>query len=139
MRSRQSRVGARCITWPILRDSPVAARPRRSHSMSQPHPGSGCARDGGGPVRIGLVVDHPRRDLDGLVLLALALLARGARPVLVPMYQQGLEQALLRLDAIVVNYYRPNNAQILRRWRAEHLATFVLDTEGGVLSEAGHD
>jgi surface carbohydrate biosynthesis protein len=90
-------------------------------------------------MRIGLVVDHPHRDLEGIVLLARALSARGAEPALVPMYQQGLEQALLRLDAIVVNYYRPNNAQAMRHWRAQSLATFVLDTEGGVLSESGHD
>jgi surface carbohydrate biosynthesis protein len=90
-------------------------------------------------MRIGLVVDHPRRDLEGLVLLARALLARAQAPVLVPMYQQAVDQALLDLDAIVVNYYRPNNAASLRRWRADGLVTFVLDTEGGVLSEGGHD
>ena len=90
-------------------------------------------------MRIGLVVDHPRRDLEGLVLLARALLARAQAPVLVPMYQQAVDQALLDLDAIVVNYYRPNNAASLRRWRSAGLVTFVLDTEGGVLSEAGHD
>ena len=90
-------------------------------------------------MRIGLVVDHPHRDLEGSVLLARRLVARGGEPVLVPMYQQGIEQALLGLDAIVVNYYRPNTASALRRWRADGLATFVLDTEGGVLSESGHD
>jgi len=87
--------------------------------------------------RIGLVVDHPRRDLEGLTLLARALMARRQRPVLVPMYQQGMDQALARLDAIVVNYYRQNNADMLRAWRRDDLTTFVLDTEGGVLSATG--
>jgi surface carbohydrate biosynthesis protein len=55
------------------------------------------------------------------------------------MYQQGIDLALLGLEAVVVNYYRPNNASALREWRADGVATFVLDTEGGVLSESGHD
>lgn len=89
--------------------------------------------------RVGLVVDHPRRDLEGLVHLARALQSRGLQPALIPMYQQGIDQALLALDAIVVNYFRPNNATALREWRADGLSTFVLDTEGGILSESGHD
>ncbi|MGH6948861.1 MAG: surface carbohydrate biosynthesis protein [Kiloniellales bacterium] len=89
--------------------------------------------------RIGLIVDHPRRDLAGLCLVAHRLLARGLEPILVPMYQQGIDVPLLGLDLVVVNYARANNRALLQTYAGLGLPVFVLDTEGGVLSEDGFD
>ena len=89
--------------------------------------------------RLGLVVDHPRRDLMGLVLVACALVERGAEVVLVPLYQQGIDVPLLKLDGLLVNYARLNNKPLLEAYRTLGLPVFVLDTEGGVLSEDGAD
>ena len=88
---------------------------------------------------IGLVVDNPKRDLDGLVLLSRQLAARGISSALVPMYQQGIEIPLLDVNAVVLNYARPNNRALIESYKAMGLSVFVLDTEGGVLSSAGLD
>src|SRR5207249_797028 len=48
----------------------------------------------------GLIVDNPKRDPDGLVLLSRQLAIRGTSSALVPMYQQGIEHvAVQRLPA----------------------------------------
>jgi len=91
------------------------------------------------PMRVGLIVDNPARDLAGLVLVADRLSARGAVGFLVPLYQQGVDVPLLDLDVVVANYVRPNNLPLLRAYAEAGTAVAVLDTEGGVLSEDGVD
>lgn len=91
------------------------------------------------PLKIAIVVDNPRRDLLGLVLLASQFARRGARVFLVPMYQQGYDLPLLAPDLVVVNYARESNRGLLQTYRALGFRIAVLDTEGGVLSEAGLD
>jgi surface carbohydrate biosynthesis protein len=86
---------------------------------------------------IGLVVDNPKRDLDGLALLAYQLACAGLPSALVPLYQQGVELPLLGVRAAVVNYARLNNRGLLEGYRTRGIAVYVLDTEGGVLSDAG--
>lgn len=88
--------------------------------------------------RIGFIVDHPRRDLPGLALVAAALAERGIESVLVPLYEQGMDVPLLGLDAVVLNYARPVNLPLARSYAAQGIAVYVLDTEGGVLSDKGH-
>ena len=88
-------------------------------------------------MRVALIVDNPARDLDGLVLVARALAARGASALLVPMYQQGIDLPLLAPDAVVVNFVRAANVDLLRAYRALGIRTVVLDTEGGILSSRG--
>src|SRR5438552_18806533 len=88
---------------------------------------------------IGLIVDNPKRDLDGLVLVSRELAIRGTSSALVPMYQQGVEITLLGLNAVVINYARPNNRALIEGYKAMGLSVFVLDTEGGVLSRSGSD
>jgi surface carbohydrate biosynthesis protein len=90
-------------------------------------------------MRVALVVDSPKRDLDGLALVAYHLARQGVEGVLVPMYQQGYDVPLLAPDAIVVNYARQNNRDLLATYRALGIRVVVLDTEGGVLSESGLD
>jgi surface carbohydrate biosynthesis protein len=88
-------------------------------------------------VRIGLVVDHPKRDLAGTVLLAYQLASRGASVVIVPMYEQGIDVPRLGLDTLLVNYARDANLNLMRSFSKAGLALYVLDTEGGVLAETG--
>ncbi|GLR85459.1 surface carbohydrate biosynthesis protein [Bradyrhizobium iriomotense] len=88
-------------------------------------------------MRIGLVVDHPKRDLAGAVLLGYQLARRGALAVLVPMYEQAVDVPRLGLDALVVNYARAANLDLMRSFAQGGLALYVLDTEGGVLAERG--
>jgi surface carbohydrate biosynthesis protein len=88
-------------------------------------------------VRVGLVVDHPKRDLAGSVLLAYQLACRGASVVIVPMYEQAVDVPRLGLDTLVVNYARDANLDLMRSFSKAGLALYVLDTEGGVLADKG--
>ena len=86
-----------------------------------------------------LVVDSPKRDLAGLVLVAHELAKIGVDPYLVPMYQQGYDVPLIAPDAVLVNYARPTNKALLAGYRELGIRVLVMDTEGGVLSESGVD
>jgi surface carbohydrate biosynthesis protein len=88
-------------------------------------------------VRIGWVVDHPKRDLAGSVLAAYQLASRGASVAIVPMYEQGVDVPRLGLDTLVVNYARDANLDLMRSFAKAGLSLYVLDTEGGVLAEKG--
>jgi surface carbohydrate biosynthesis protein len=77
-----------------------------------------------------LIVDNPLRDLDGLVLLARQLAAKGATVTLVPMYEQGFDVPALRPDLVLVNYTRPNNADLIKSYKRAGILVGVLDTEG---------
>ena len=88
-------------------------------------------------MRVGLVVDHPQRDLAGGVLLAYQLAQRGASVVVVPMYEQAVDVPRLGLDTLVVNYARDANLDLMRGFSKAGLALYVLDTEGGVLADKG--
>jgi surface carbohydrate biosynthesis protein len=88
-------------------------------------------------VRIGWVVDHPKRDLAGSVLAAYQLASRGASAAISPMYEQGIDVPRLGLDTLVVNYARNANLNLMRCFAKAGLALYVLDTEGGVLAEKG--
>ena len=87
--------------------------------------------------RVGLVVDHPKRDLAGLVLVARALALRGVDAFLIPLYEQAVDVPLLGLDALVLNYARPVNFEITKDFARSGVAIYVLDTEGGVLADDG--
>jgi surface carbohydrate biosynthesis protein len=91
------------------------------------------------PLNIAIIVDNPRRDLRGLVLLAYQFAKRGAAAFLVPMYQQGYDLPLLAPDLVVLNYARESNRGLLESYRDMGVRVAVLDTEGGVLSESGFD
>lgn len=88
-------------------------------------------------MRVGLVVDHPKRDLGGAVRIAHALASRGAETCLIPLYDQGVDVPLLDLEVLVVNYARPVNLELVKGYVGQGIPVFVLDTEGGVLSQEG--
>ncbi len=92
---------------------------------------------GGRRHRIGLIVDHPKRDLGGAVLLANALAARGVESALIPLYDQAIDVPLLDLDGLVVNFARPVNKPLVDAYADLGIPVWVLDTEGGVLAERG--
>jgi surface carbohydrate biosynthesis protein len=77
-----------------------------------------------------LIVDNPLRDLEGLVLLGRQLAIRGASVTLVPMYEQGFDVPALRPDLVLVNYTRPNNADLIKSYKRAGILVGVLDTEG---------
>ncbi|MFK4506013.1 hypothetical protein LPJ38_31960 [Bradyrhizobium daqingense] len=88
-------------------------------------------------MRIGLVVDHPKRDLPGAVMLGYQLARRGVSVALVPMYEQAVDVPRLGLNALVANYARPVNLDLMRSFAGAGLPLYVLDTEGGVLATTG--
>ncbi|MBK3665701.1 hypothetical protein JJE66_31340 [Bradyrhizobium diazoefficiens] len=77
-----------------------------------------------------LIVDNPLRDLEGLVLLGRELATRGVKVTLVPMYEQGFDVPALQPDLVLVNYTRPNNADLIKRYKRAGILVGVLDTEG---------
>lgn len=77
-----------------------------------------------------LIVDNPLRDLEGLVLLGRQLAAGGVAVTLVPMYEQGFDVPALRPDLVLVNYTRPNNADLIKSYKRAGILVGVLDTEG---------
>lgn len=89
------------------------------------------------PRRVGLVVDHPLRDLHAITLLAHLLARRGHEAVLMPFYGQSLDLGLVRPDLLVLNYVRPANLAFVREARRRGVSLAVLDTEGGLLPEEG--
>lgn len=88
-------------------------------------------------MKVGFIVDHPKRDLPSGVMVAHALAKRGVETVLVPLYEQAVDVPLLGLDALVINYTRPANLELVRGYHAMGLPVWVLDTEGGVLADDG--
>jgi surface carbohydrate biosynthesis protein len=88
-------------------------------------------------MHIGLIVDHPKRDLGGISLLAYQLAHRGVRVSIIPLYEQAVDVPLLGLDALVVNFARPANRDLVENYAAGGTRVYVLDTEGGVLAETG--
>lgn len=81
---------------------------------------------------VALVVDHPERDLAGLVLTALELADAGAICHLVPLEQQHRALWATAPDLAVLNYFRPGNAGLAAGLVEARIGLGVLDTEGGV-------
>ncbi|MEP7152364.1 MAG: surface carbohydrate biosynthesis protein [Nitrospira sp.] len=88
-------------------------------------------------MRIGLVLDNPKRDLTGLCLIAYHLLQQRHDVFIIPMYDQGSDMPFLQLDAIVVNYARTSNVDLLKTYKQLGMTIFVLDTEGGLMPDFG--
>jgi surface carbohydrate biosynthesis protein len=85
-------------------------------------------------AQVALVVDHPDRDLAGLVLVALALARRGVACHLVPMNLQAREIWALAPDLVLFNYLRASNEDFGRQLAEAGIAFGVLDTEGAIWS-----
>ena len=90
-------------------------------------------------MKVGLVVDNPKRDLKGLLILAKVLAERGFHVYLVPMYNQVVDVLCSEVDILVVNYLRDNNLGFIEMCHDRGISIVVMDTEGGILSEDGYD
>lgn len=90
-------------------------------------------------MRVGLILDNPKRDLYGILLIAYHLTRSRNTVFIIPMYQQGYEIPLLNLDVVLMNYARPNNLQYIKTYKSLGISVVVMDTEGGILSESGSD
>lgn len=88
-------------------------------------------------MKIGLILDNPRRDFGGIALLAYQFLKRGHEALVIPMYDQGYDVPLLGLDAVIVNYARTSNLDFIRSYKEMGITVIVLDTEGGIFPEEG--
>jgi surface carbohydrate biosynthesis protein len=82
--------------------------------------------------RVAFIVDHPRRDLAGVVLTAFELCQRGAICHLVPLNLQDREIWSLAPDLVVLNYLRRGNEALGRQLLNAGIGVMSLDTEGGV-------
>ena len=88
-------------------------------------------------LRVGIIVDHPARDLDGCVLLADRLARSRIEVFLIPFYAASFDIALIKPDLLVVNYVRPANHGFLKHAQCLGIQLAVLDTEGGLLPKDG--
>ena len=80
--------------------------------------------------KVCLIVDNPLRDLEGMTLIAWHSARKNISCYLVPMYCQAFDIIALKPDVVVVNYIRPNNINLLLRYKKENIKIAVLDTEG---------
>lgn len=88
-------------------------------------------------TRIALVVDHPQRDLPGLLLVAFELCRRGAVCHLIPLNLQEQEIPALAPDFVLLNYVRMFNYELGRKLVRARIPIGMLDTEGGVWESPG--
>lgn len=87
----------------------------------------------GDPVpSVALIVDHPQRDLGGLVLTAFTLGQRGITTYLVPHDFADEEVFTIAPDLALLQYARPGNESFARRLLDAGVRFGVLDTEGAV-------
>lgn len=82
--------------------------------------------------KVAIIVDNPRRDLEGLVLLSKKLAERGLKTFLVPMYTQPYEVPAISPDMVILNYARKSNFELIRSYKKAGMLIGILDTEGGV-------
>ena len=79
---------------------------------------------------VGLVIDNPERDLEGLVLLGAHLVKMGFSVLLIPLYKQRYVAKTEKIDVLVLNYLRPNNLGVFFEYKRQGIKVAVLDSEG---------
>ena len=81
--------------------------------------------------RVALIVDHPQRDLGGLVLVAHRLCQRGIECHLVPHNLREPEIWSLSPDLVLLNFLRRGSETFAQRLVEAGIRFGLLDTEGG--------
>ena len=85
-----------------------------------------------------LVVDHPVRDLFGIIRVACELLRQHCTIYLVPWNLISLTNGnilkLISSKNILLNYYRKNNENLVNRLLDRGFKLHILETEGGLLN-----
>jgi surface carbohydrate biosynthesis protein len=84
--------------------------------------------------RVALILDHPRRDLPGLVLLARELCRRGVTCHLVPLNNQEVELFSLAPDFVLLNFARLGTERLANRLFEANIDFGLGDTEGAFVS-----
>jgi surface carbohydrate biosynthesis protein len=85
--------------------------------------------------RVAFVMDHPQRDLAGLVLTAVELCQQGVDCQLVPLNLLQHEIWALAPDFVVLNFLRRGNETLARRLLEVGIPFGLLDTEGVVWAD----
>jgi surface carbohydrate biosynthesis protein len=85
---------------------------------------------------VAFVVDHPSRDLGGLVLTATELCRQGITCHLVPLNLMHDQLWTLAPDVVVLNYARPSHARLACDLMDAGIRVGVLDTEGAAWETA---
>lgn len=85
--------------------------------------------------RIALIVDHPMRDLAGMVLIGVELAKLGAEVSLVPMCVQRNEIFAQMPDFVLLNYVRQSNSKFVQDIRECGISYGLLETEGGFFGD----
>ena len=80
--------------------------------------------------KVCLLLDNPLRDLQGITLLAWHLAKQNISCYIVPMYCQAFDVISLNPDLVIVSYLRPNNVNLLLRYKKANIKICVIDTEG---------
>lgn len=83
-------------------------------------------------TRVALVLDHPTRDLAGIVHTAFELCTRGLTCHIVPLNAMEREVLALAPDIVVLNYFRSGQETSIRKLVNARIRLSVLDTEGAV-------
>lgn len=81
-------------------------------------------------IKVGIIVDNPNRDLEGLVLVATQLAMKNFEVFLIPMYKQRYFLKYQKIDIVILNYLRPNNLEIFLDYKRAGISVALLDTEG---------
>jgi surface carbohydrate biosynthesis protein len=84
---------------------------------------------------VAIVVDHPQRDLVGVVLVAQRLCDVGIDVYLVPLNLVVPEVFSLLPDFVLLNYLRPSLDPLVHGMLDARIAFGVLDTEGGLYGD----
>lgn len=79
-----------------------------------------------------IIVDHPNRDLRGLLLIAVELASRGFEVSLTPHNLAEFQVWRFCPNLVVLNYLRTNNQHLVSDLIRAGIEFCVLDTEGGV-------
>lgn len=88
-------------------------------------------------MKVGFIVDHPKRDLSGGIMGVYAMAKRRIDTHLIPLWDHAIDVPLLDLDALFVNFVRSVNSEFVRSYIEMGISVWVLDTEGGVLADDG--
>jgi surface carbohydrate biosynthesis protein len=84
--------------------------------------------------KIAIIIDHPDRDLDGLILLSTFLIKKNFEVVLVPMYYHSFEIPFINPDIILFNNIGDHNIEFIKRYKSKGISIAILNSEEGIHS-----
>ena len=85
-------------------------------------------------IKIAIIIDHPDRDLDGLILLSHFFLRKNYEIMLVPMYYHSFEIPFIKPDIILFNNIGEHNSKFIKRYKSYGCTIALLNSEEGIRS-----